>query len=131
MAIVSIGSHSGAWRQDAVRPFTHAEQGAATPHAQAAAPRAQVWGAFWTVPMPPATGAVRFCLNRSLIFTAPLLGCVELPLHELTQDNLCTQWHPLRAQGQRGEDILGEARRLIVSSGTVSRGTVGGDTVSK
>jgi hypothetical protein len=41
MAIVSIGSHSGAWRQDAVRPFTHAEQGAATPHAQAAAPRAQ------------------------------------------------------------------------------------------
>jgi hypothetical protein len=98
---------------------------------QPAAPRAQVWGAFWTVPMPPATGAVRFCLHRSLIFTEPLLGCVELPLHELTQDNLCTQWHPLRAQGQRGEDILGEARRLIVSSGTVSGGTVGGDTVSK
>ena len=103
----------------------------AAPCAQPAAPRAQVWGAFWTVPMPPATGAVRFCLHRSLIFTELLLGCVELPLHELTQDNLCTQWHPLRAQGQRGEDILGEARRLIVSSGTVSSGTVGGDTVSK
>ena len=45
----------------------------------------------------------------------PLLGCVELPLHELTQDNLCTQWHPLRAQGQRGEDILGEARRQALA----------------
>lgn len=81
----------------------------------------QVWGAFWTVPMPPATGAVRFCLHHSLIFTEPLLGSVELPLHELTQDNLCTQWHPLRTKGQRGqgqrcgEDIHGEARRLIVS----------------
>ena len=83
----------------------------AAPCTQPAAPRAQVWGAFWTVPMPPATGAVRFCLHRSLIFTEPLLGCVELPLHELTQDNLCTQWHPLRAKGQRGEEILGEARR--------------------
>ena len=68
----------------------------------------QVWGAFWSVPMPPATGAVRFCLHRSLIFTEPLLGCVELPLHELTQDGLCTQWHPLRAKEQRGGDILGE-----------------------
>jgi len=69
-----------------------------------------VWGAFWTVPMPPATGAVRFCLHRSLIFTEPLLGCVELPLHELPPDALCTRWHPLRTKGgiQRGEEILGE-----------------------
>ena len=67
-----------------------------------------VWGAFWTVLLPPATGLVRFCVHRSLIFTEPLLGCVELPLHELTQDGLCTQWHPLRAKEQRGGDILGE-----------------------
>ena len=61
--------------------------------------------------MPPATGAVRFCLHRSLIFTEPLLGCVELPLHELTQDGLCTQWHPLRAKGAAGSsEILGEVR---------------------
>ena len=73
----------------------------------------QVWGAFWSVPMPPATGAVRFCLHRSLIFTEPLLGCVELPLHELTQDGLCTQWHPLRAKEQRGGDILGEVAAAV------------------
>ena len=69
--------------------------------------------------MPPATGAVRFCLHRSLIFTEPLLGCVELPLHELTQDGLCTQWHPLRAKEQRGGDILGEVTVQQSSSSTV------------
>ena len=80
-----------------------------------------MWGAFWTVPMPPATGSVRFCLHRSRLFTEPLLGRVELPLHKLTPDALCTQWHPLRAKGQpggqRGEDtILGEARHPSMAS---------------
>lgn len=68
-----------------------------------------VWGAFWTLLLPPATSAVRFCVHRSLIFTEPLLGCVELQLDELPPDALCTQWHALRAKGERRSDvILGE-----------------------
>ena len=70
-----------------------------------------VWGAFWTLLLPPATGAVRFCLHRSLIFTEPLVGCVELPLQELTLDALSTRWHPLRAKGKgpgHPDQILGE-----------------------
>ena len=33
-----------------------------------------VWGAFWTLLLPPGTAVVRFCVHRSLIFTEPLLG---------------------------------------------------------
>lgn len=59
-----------------------------------------VWGAFWTLLLPPATGAVRFCVHRSLIFTEPLVGCVELPLQELQLDALSTRWYPLRVRGK-------------------------------
>ena len=129
--LAELASDLWTLRTDLVRawhpalPYAHAHTAATSPQPRATSlwpaclhhsppppppppPPVQVWGAFWSVPMPPATGAVRFCLHRSLVFTEPLLGCVELPLHELTQDGLCTQWHPLRAKEQRGGDILGE-----------------------
>ena len=53
-----------------------------------------VWGAFWTVLLPPATGLVRFCVHRSLIFTEPLLGCVELALHELPPESAGERLEP-------------------------------------
>lgn len=71
-----------------------------------------VWGAFWTLLLPPATAAVYLCVHRSLLFTEPLLGCVELPLQELQLDALSTRWYPLRAKGkgpgQQPDIILGE-----------------------
>uniref|UniRef100_A0A7S0Q331 PDZ domain-containing protein n=1 Tax=Coccolithus braarudii TaxID=221442 RepID=A0A7S0Q331_9EUKA len=68
-----------------------------------------VWGAFWTVTLPAATGRVSLALHRSLLLTDPLHGQTVLELDDLKGEDLNTRWHLLRAKGAiSSSEIVGE-----------------------
>uniref|UniRef100_A0A7S0P1K6 PDZ domain-containing protein n=1 Tax=Calcidiscus leptoporus TaxID=127549 RepID=A0A7S0P1K6_9EUKA len=67
-----------------------------------------VWGAFWTVMLPPATRRASFALHRSLMLTDPLYGHAVLDFSALDADSVSTRWHMLRADGAVDSEAVGE-----------------------
>lgn len=67
-----------------------------------------VWGACWTVALPPETHSLALDVHKSHFFSEPLLGSTPLPsLADLRAGGITTRWYGLTPAGVPGE-LAGE-----------------------